>query len=240
MAAKWLFKSDPEHCALEVLQNRVVSCERCPRLIRHCRKVARQKRRMYRNEDYWGKPVPSFGDPRAELLILGLAPGAHGSNRTGQMFTGDRSGVFLYRELYQAGFASQPTSEHRGDGLELRNCYITAVVRCAPPGNKPSPRELRNCRPYLEAELRLLGRVRVVLALGRIAFETYLRTVGNREDFPPLSSFHFAHGASFDLPDGLPRLVASYHPSQQNTQTGKLTPAMMRRVFRDIRRFLDS
>lgn len=240
MVAKWLLKSNPEHFELEVLQNRVVSCERCPRLIRHCRKVARHKRRMYRNENYWGKPVPSFGDPRAELLILGLAPGAHGSNRTGQMFTGDRSGVFLYRTLYEAGFASQPTSEHRGDGLKLHNCYITAVVRCAPPGNKPTPRELRNCRPYLEAELRLLRRVRVVLALGRIAFEAYLRVVGNRENFPPISSFPFAHGASFNLPDGLPRLVASYHPSQQNTQTGKLTQAMMRRVLRDIRRFLYS
>ena len=224
--------------ALEILQKQVIACERCPRLIRHCRKVARQKRRMYREEDYWGKPVPSFGDPRAELLILGLAPAAHGANRTGQMFTGDRSGEFLYRALYEAGFASQPTSRHRGDGLELRNCYITAALRCAPPGNKPRPEELRNCRPYLEKELQLLERVRAVLALGRIAFESYLRVVGGREGFPPLSSFRFAHGASYELPDGLPRLFASYHPSQQNTQTGKLMPEMMRRVLTDIREFL--
>ena len=224
--------------ALVLLQNQVVACQRCPRLIRHCTKVAREKRRMYRDEDYWGKPVPSFGDPRAELLILGLAPAAHGANRTGRMFTGDRSGDFLYRALHQAGFASQPTSRHRGDGLELKNCYITAALRCAPPSNKPRPQELRNCRPYLERELLLLARVRAVLALGRIAFDTYLRLLAEREGFPPRSSFHFAHGASYGLPQGLPRLFASYHPSQQNTQTGKLTPEMMRQVMSEVRRYL--
>ena len=214
---------------------------------------------MYRDQEYWGKPVPSFGDPQAELLIVGLAPAAHGANRTGRMFTGDRSGEFLYRALYEAGFASQPTSLHRGDGLVLRNCYITAALRCAPPENMPRPEELRNWRPYFEEELRLLKRVRAVLALGRIAFDTYLRVVSvasvshrrhetalierrysTRESFPPRSSFRFAHGASYALPGGLPRLFASYHPSQQNTQTGKLTPAMMRRVLTDIRRFLES
>jgi uracil-DNA glycosylase len=224
--------------ALEILQKQVVACKRCARLVHHCREVAREKRRMYRDEEYWGKPVPSFGDPRAELLIVGLAPGAHGANRTGRMFTGDRSGDFLYRALHQAGFASQPTSRHRGDGLELRNCFITAALRCAPPANKPRPEELRNCRPYLERELEVLFKVRVVLALGCIAFDSYLRVAASREGFPPLSTFRFAHGANFVLPAGLPRLFASYHPSQQNTQTGKLTPQMMHHVLSDIRNYL--
>ncbi len=223
---------------LRVLQEQVVSCRRCPRLIRYCREVARTKRRMYQDWDYWGRPVPSFGDPNAELLILGLAPAAHGANRTARMFTGDRSGEFLYRALYEAGFANQPTSVQAGDGLELLGCYISAALRCAPPQNKPRPEELHNCRPYLEEELRLLKRVRAVLALGRIAFDTYLRMVSWRAGFPPRSSFRFAHGASYKLPDGLPRLFASYHPSQQNTQTGRLTPEMFRKVLSEIRRFL--
>ena len=219
---------------------------------------------MYRDSEYWGKPLPSFGDPEAELLIVGLAPAAHGGNRTGRMFTGDRSGDFLYRALYEAGFANQPLSRDRSDGLELRGCYITAALRCAPPKNKPLPRELRNCQPYLERELRLLTRVRAVLALGRIAFDAYLRLLyaakgalrpavtssvtslpqdGSADRslrLPPRSSFRFGHGASFALPDGLPRLYASYHPSQQNTQTGKLTPEMMRQVLRDVRKYLGS
>jgi len=222
------------------LQKQVIACERCARLIRHCRKVAKEKRRMFRDQEYWGKPVPSFGDPAAELLILGLAPAAHGANRTGRMFTGDRSGEFLYRALYEAGFASQPESRNRDDGLTLRNCYITAALRCAPPQNKPLPGELRNCQPYLEREMQLLKRVRAVLALGRIAFDTYLRVVLGRPGFPPRSAFRFAHGASFALPGGLPRLFAAYHPSQQNTQTGRLTPEMFRRVLGDIRTFLKS
>jgi uracil-DNA glycosylase family 4 len=207
--------------------------------VRYCRKVAKEKRRMYRDWQYWGKPIPSFGDPNAELLILGLAPAAHGANRTGRMFTGDRSGDFLYRHLYEAGFASQPAAVSRDDGLELRNCYITASLRCAPPKNKPLPAEARNCRPYLEAELRMLTRVRAVLALGRIAFETYLRVVASqREDSLRRSTFKFAHGASFSLPGGLPRLFCSYHPSQQNTQTGRLTREMFQKVLVDIREFL--
>ncbi len=273
------------------LQERVVACTRCPRLIPYCRKISEEKRRAYRDWDYWAKPVPSFGDPEAEVLILGLAPAAHGANRTGRMFTGDGSGDFLYRALYEAGFASQPTSVRRDDGLELENCYITAALRCAPPKNKPRPEELRNCQPYLETELRLLKRVRAVLVLGRVAFDTYLRVVlrrsaglpfdiaqgpepaegqpgtrrrglqpgntecrpeasapagpwGRRHDawqkLPPRSSFRFGHGASYALPNGLPRLFASYHPSRQNTQTGKLTPAMLRRVLRKIRRYLGS
>ena len=220
------------------LQRQVVACTRCANLIRYCRKVARQKRRMYSEYEYWGKPVPSFGDPRAELLILGLAPGAHGANRTGRMFTGDRSGEFLYRELYRAGFANQPTSRDRTDGLELRNCFITAPVRCAPPANKPRQQELRNCQPYLETELELLKRVRAVLALGRIAFDAYLRILAQREGFPRRSTFQFAHGASIELPGGLPRLFCSYHPSQQNTQTGRLTNAMFQSVLVEIREFL--
>ncbi len=195
---------------------------------------------MFRDQEYWGNPVPSFGDPAAELLILGLAPAAHGANRTGRMFTGDRSGEFLYRALYEAGFASQPDSRNRDDGLTLRKSYITAALRCAPPQNKPLPEELRNCRPYLEREMQLLQRVRAVLALGRIAFDTYLRVVSGRPGFPPRSSFRFAHGASFALPGGLPRLFAAYHPSQQNTQTGRLTPEMFRRVLDEIRIFLKS
>jgi len=221
--------------ALQWLDNRIVACTRCARLVRHCRTVAREKRRMYRHEEYWGKPVPGFGDPNADLMILGLAPAAHGANRTGRMFTGDRSGEFLYRALFEAGFASQPASLHRDDGLRLNNCYITAAIRCAPPGNKPLPAELRNCRPYLEEEFRLLRRVRAVLALGRIAFDTYLRIVRSTPGFPAKSSFRFSHGASCELPAELPRLFASYHPSQQNTQTGRLTEEMMLRVLSEIR-----
>jgi len=231
---------------LQILQDRVIACRLCPRLVGYREKVAREKRRMYRDWEYWGKPIPSFGDPEARLLILGLAPAAHGGNRTGRMFTGDRSGDFLYRALYEAGFANQALSRDRHDGLRLRDCYITAALRCCPPKNKPLPEELRHCQPYLETEFDLLAGVRAVLALGRIAFDTYLRLVyagrAGREvaGLPPRSSFRFAHGASYALPTGLPRLFASYHPSQQNTQTGKLTPAMMRRVFRGIRRYLDS
>jgi uracil-DNA glycosylase family 4 len=224
---------------LELLEQQVIACTRCPRLVRHCGEVAQAKRRMYRQWEYWGKPVPSWGDPNAELLILGLAPAAHGANRTGRMFTGDRSGEFLYQRLYEAGFANQGTSVARDDGLELRNCYITASLRCAPPNNKPLPSEARNCQPYLEAELRLLERVRAVLVLGRIAFDAYLRVAAlGRGAFPSRSKFNFSHGASFSLPDGLPRLFCSYHPSQQNTQTGRLTAEMFQKVIVDIKEFL--
>jgi uracil-DNA glycosylase len=223
---------------VQALSQRVIACTACPRLIDYCRQVARDKRRMYRDSEYWGKPLPGFGDPEAELLLVGLAPAAHGGNRTGRMFTGDRSGDFLYRALYEAGWANQPQSCDRSDGLALRDCYITAAVRCAPPDNKPLPEELRRCRRWLEAEIKLLKRVRAVLALGRIAFDAYLNTVYRADTFPRRSAMQFAHGAAFDLPDGLPRLFASYHPSQQNTQTGRLTPEMMNRLLGDIRRFL--
>ncbi len=221
------------------LNRTIIGCRRCPRLVWHRERIARIKRRAYRDCDYWGRPVPGFGDPRAELVIIGLAPAAHGANRTGRMFTGDRSGQFLYRQLFRAGFANQPTSTHRGDALALRNAYITAAVRCAPPANKPLPAEVLNCSGYLEAELSLL-QPRAVLALGRIAFDAYLKLLQRRGAIRRSSAYRFSHGASFQLPDGLPRLFASYHPSQQNTQTGRLTVAMLSRVLRGIRRFLDS
>ena len=225
---------------LEKIQRQVIRCTRCPRLVEYREKVAREKRRMFRDWEYWGKPVPSFGDPSAELLIVGLAPAAHGANRTGRMFTGDRSGEFLFRALYEARFATQPEAYSREDGLRLRRCYITAALRCAPPANKPLPQELRNCQPYLESELEFLAGVRAVLALGRIGFDRYLAVVGEQVDLPPRSKMPFAHGASYALPGGLPRLFASYHPSQQNTQTGKLTRAMMHHVLAGIDKYLQT
>lgn len=235
-----MVQSSSSKSKIEMLQQQVIRCTRCPRLVEHRETVAREKRRMYRDWDYWGKPVPSFGDPKAELLIVGLAPAAHGANRTGRMFTGDRSGEFLYRALYEAGFASQPDSHDRNDGLRLRRCYITAVLRCAPPGNKPLPEELRHCQPYFEQELYLLGGVRAVLALGKIAFDGYLGVISEKVDLPPRSKMPFGHGASYDLPGGLPRLFASYHPSQQNTQTGKLTRSMMQSVLAGIDKYLET
>jgi uracil-DNA glycosylase family 4 len=223
---------------LAALGATVIACRKCPRLVRYREQVARAKRRAYRECSYWGRPVPGFGDPRARLLVIGLAPGAHGANRTGRMFTGDRSGDFLYAQLHRAGFASQPTSISADDGLKLRNAYITAAARCVPPGNKPLPSEIANCSPYLEAELDIL-QPRAVLALGAIAFETYLRLLVRRGQLPSRAGLRFAHGAEFQLPGGLPRLFASYHPSQQNTQTGRLTPAMFHNVLRKIRHHLD-
>jgi uracil-DNA glycosylase family 4 len=217
----------------------VIACERCPRLRAHCEQVAREKRRAYLDQEYWGRPVPGFGDPRARLVIVGLAPGAHGSNRTGRMFTGDASGDWLYAALHRAGFASQPESVSRDDGQRLRDCWITAAGRCAPPGNKPTPAELDRCRPYLAAELRLLTRTRVVLALGRIGHEAWLRASGWWEKLPARERPRFAHGAEARLADGI-TLLASFHPSRQNTQTGKLTPAMWRAVFARARQFVDA
>lgn len=223
--------------ALRVLNEEIVACRRCPRLVAYREKVAREKRRAFREWDYWGKPVPGFGDPHAELLILGLAPAAHGGNRTGRVFTGDRSGDFLYRLLHRAGFASQPASTDRNDGLRLRNAYVTATVRCAPPGNKPLPDEVANCRPYLERELALL-RPRAVLALGRIAWDGYVDVLKAQGAIRARAAYRFAHGAEARLPEGLPRLFASYHPSQQNTQTGRLTEAMFFRVLSKVQRLL--
>jgi uracil-DNA glycosylase len=225
--------------SLKQLNAEIVECTKCPRLLEYREQVAREKRRAFMQCDYWGKPVPGFGVPHAKLLILGLAPAAHGGNRTGRVFTGDRSGDFLYDALYRAGFANQPTSTSRDDGLELRNTYIAAVVRCAPPANKPLPSELANCRPYFEQELEIL-RPRAILALGGIAMRGYLGVLKGSGKIESLARFRFAHGASYEFAGGLPHLFASYHPSQQNTFTGKLTKAMLVRVLRNIRRFLDS
>lgn len=193
------------------------------------------KRRAYLNWDYWGKPVPGFGDPNARVLLVGLAPGAHGSNRTGRMFTGDASGDFLYRALYETGFASQAESRSSEDGLELRGAYITASGRCAPPDNKPLPIELARCRPYLERELDLLKQVRVVVALGGVALRTYLTILRDRGAIKSLAAFPFGHNRIYRPSPQLPVLIASYHPSQQNTSTGKLTAAMLREVFERAR-----
>lgn len=215
----------------------ITRCRKCPRLVRYREAVAREKRAAFREWTYWGKPVPGFGDPRAQFLILGLAPAAHGANRTGRMFTGDRSGDFLYRALYRTGFATQPISSHRGDGLELHNAYIAAALRCAPPANKPLPKELANCRPYLDSEIDLL-RPKAILALGSIAMRTYLGYLKDREAIPSLAAYPFRHGASYQMGEGLPRLFVSYHPSQQNTFTGKLTEQMLEAVLGEIRAFL--
>lgn len=219
------------------LNAEVIACRKCPRLVAHRERTARVKVRRYRDEEYWGKPIPGFGDPRARLMIVGLAPAAHGGNRTGRIFTGDRSGDFLFTALHQAGFANQPSSRHREDGLRLRNCYITAAARCAPPENKPTPVELTTCQHYLVEELRLLSRVRVVVALGRIAFDAFLRAWLRAGGQLPAGRPQFGHGLMTELPGGV-RLLASYHPSQQNTQTGRLTPRMFQQVFTHANRLL--
>lgn len=223
--------------SLKLINAEIIECRKCPRLVKYREDVARIKRRAYLDHNYWGKPVPGFGDPDAELMIVGLAPGAHGSNRTGRMFTGDRSGDFLYPQLHRAGFASQPKASSQNDGLILINTYIGAVARCAPPGNKPAPAEINNCLPYLEAEISLL-QPRAVLALGQIAWTYYLRGLAEKKLIARVSEYKFGHGASYQLPGKLPRLFGSYHPSQQNTQTGKLTSAMFAKVLRDIRQYL--
>ena len=222
---------------LSVLNQEIISCRKCPRLVEYREKVAREKRRAFREWTYWGKPVPGFGDSGAQLLILGLAPAAHGANRTGRVFTGDRSGDFLYAALYKAGFANQPASLRRDDGLRLKNAYIAATIRCAPPANKPLPSEIINCRSYLVRELEIL-QPRAVLALGKIAWDAYLEISKQRRLITSRAAFHFAHGAEMELPGGGPRLFGVYHPSQQNTQTGRVTPAMYSQVLRRIRRFL--
>ncbi len=218
---------------------RVIACERCPRLRAYCREVARTKRAAFRDQEYWGLPVPGFGDPRARLILVGLAPAAHGANRTGRMFTGDRSGDFLYAALHRAGFANQPRSAARGDGLELRDAYISAAVRCAPPENRPLPEEFDHCRQYLLEEISVMRRIRVFLALGALAHRQLVRALIAAGRIEPRARFRFAHGACDRLPGGA-WLMASYHPSQQNTFTGILTAAMLDRVLRRARQCLAS
>jgi uracil-DNA glycosylase family 4 len=217
------------------LNREVLTCTRCPRLVEYREKIAREKRRAYMGCDYWGKPVPGFGDPGAGVLVLGLAPGAHGSNRTGRPFTGDASGKFMYPVLYESGFSNQPAATDRDDGLKLSNLYITAAARCAPPDNKPLPQELANCAPYLDREMTGLKNLRVVVALGRIAFEAYLNYLKRRGLLETRQRYQFKHGASYQMPDGK-WLLASYHPSNQNTQTGRLTRQMFSAVFKEAAR----
>ncbi len=222
------------------IERRVVACRRCPELRAYCARVAREKRRAYADETYWGKPVPAFGDERARVMLVGLAPGAHGSNRTGRPFTGDASGDFLYPALYRAGFASQPKATHRGDAVRLSDCLITAAMRCAPPHNKPTPRQLRNCSSYLLAEFDALPRLHVIVALGKIGFDAALRVLRERDFDFPAGRPSFAHGAATIARCKRRELLllASYHPSRQNTNTGKLTQPMFDAVFTRAREAL--
>jgi uracil-DNA glycosylase len=217
---------------LTKLNKEIINCRRCPRLVAWREQVAREKRRAYQNWDYWGKPVPGFGDPNARVFVVGLAPGAHGSNRTGRQFTGDASGNFLYPALFRAGFANQPDSTSRGDGLELSDLYTAPVCRCAPPQNKPTQQEIQNCQPYLERELAII-KPKVIVVLGRIAFDSILRIYSIRS-----SGWKFSHAAQFHLPDEK-WLLCSYHPSQQNTLTGRLTLPMFDQIWRQARKLLD-
>jgi uracil-DNA glycosylase family 4 len=220
--------------SLATLHREIVACARCPRLREHCTEIAATKRAAYRDETYWGKPLPGFGDPEARLLVVGLAPGAHGANRTGRMFTGDRSGLFLMTAMHAAGFASIPRSESRRDGLVLHEAWITAAVRCAPPGNKPTPGEFDACLPFLDAEWRLLPRVAVVVTLGKLAWDATWRVLGGRgQGLKPRPAF--AHGARVQAPGDGPIVLGAFHPSQQNTFTGRLTPGMLADVFRGAR-----
>jgi uracil-DNA glycosylase family 4 len=223
---------------LTILNSEVVSCTRCPRLVVYREQIAREKRRAYRDWEYWGKPVPGFGDPGARVVVLGLAPGAHGSNRTGRPFTGDSSGNFMYPVLHETGFASQARATDREDGLILKNIYITAAARCAPPQNKPLPSELANCAPYLDRELGGLKHAKIIVALGKIGFDAYLNYLKRRGIVDRKSEYIFAHGAKYKMPDGR-ILLASYHPSNQNTQTGKLTRKMFVQIFKEAERIAD-
>jgi len=224
---------------LTILNREVIACTLCPRLVEYRERIAREKRRAYRDWNYWGKPVPGFGDPNARVLVLGLAPGAHGSNRTGRPFTGDASGNFMYPILYETGFSNQANATDRDDDLQLKGLYITAAVRCAPPDNKPTPQELANCAPYLDREINGLQRVKVVVALGRVGFEAYLKYLSRRGQIESKKPYVFRHGARYRMPDGK-TLLASYHPSNQNTQTGKLTRQMFKRIFKEAAKLADN
>ncbi|MGH7846692.1 MAG: uracil-DNA glycosylase [Candidatus Binatia bacterium] len=222
---------------IDALNQAIVRCRKCPRLVRWREEVARQPPPRYQGQKYWARPLPGFGDPRARLLIVGLAPAAHGGNRTGRIFTGDRSGDWLYETLYRFGFSNQPSSTHPGDGLLLKDCYITAAVRCAPPDNKPTIEEFERCRPYLLQELKLLKHIRLIIALGTIAFDSFLRVYQENGGKLPKPRPPFSHGGVARLDNGL-TLLASYHPSQQNTFTGKLTREMFRSVFENAKKLL--
>lgn len=215
---------------LDELNGQIIACNRCPRLRSYCAAIGAEKRRAYRSEEYWARPVPSFGDPGARVLVIGLAPGAHGSNRTGRPFTGDGSGNFLYPVLYDAGFASQAEAKSRTDGMVLKDIRINSVVRCAPPANKPTPEELRNCSTYLDAEIAALARLRVVVALGKIAFDGYLAHLVRAGVIERRSDYRFGHGAEYQMPNQT-HLISSFHPSLQNTNTGKLTRPMLLKIF---------
>jgi uracil-DNA glycosylase family 4 len=224
--------------SLSALSRAITDCRQCPRLVEYREAVAREKRRAYRDREYWGRPVTGFGDGSARLVIVGLAPAAHGANRTGRMFTGDSSGDWLYEALHRFGFASQPESVARNDGLTLTDCYITAAARCAPPGNRPSQDELERCQNFLAAELRLLRHARIVLVLGHIAHRQFLKAAGWWGRLPPSERPAFGHALEHRLPDGM-RLLCSYHPSRQNTNTGRLTRAMWYGVFRRARGMIE-
>jgi uracil-DNA glycosylase len=230
--------SPPARDSLRAVAGDIVACTRCSRLRRHCERIAAIRKPEFAAWTYWGRPVPGFGDPKARLLVVGLAPAAHGANRTGRMFTGDRSGDWLFRAMYRAGFANRPASVRRGDGLRLMDAYLTAPVHCAPPDNKPAPAEITRCLPYLERELALLPGVRVIVALGRVGFDVCRRMLAAR-GLRPARSLGFAHGAVHDLRPNGPVLIASYHPSRQNTNTGKLTEPMLDAVFLRARALLD-
>ena len=231
----------PERPALQAVHQQIISCERCPRLRKYCKQIGKEKRRAYRDDTYWARPVPGFGDPDARVLIVGLAPAAHGANRTGRVFTGDGvggSGDFLMSALNRAGFANITTSQHPDDGLTLRDAFILAAVRCAPPANKPTPEEITNCLPHFDAELDALPRVSVVVALGKIGFDAYLNLLRHR-GVAVRPKPAFGHGVAHTLPNGH-TLVGCYHPSRQNTHTGRLTPKMMNDVFRIVRKNLSN
>ena len=223
--------------SLPALADQIANCDLCPRLRAYCKDIARKRKREFASQEYWGRPVPGFGDPRARLLIVGLAPGAHGSNRTGRVFTGDASGDWLYGALHDYGWANRATSQARDDGLVLTDCYITAAARCAPPGNRPTGEELARCRPYLQTELGLLASVRLVLVLGRIGWEHWLRAAGWWDRLEVRQRPRFSHGKETTLPDGIV-LISSFHPSRQNTNTGRLTRPMWYGVFERIRTLL--
>ena len=218
---------------LESISKEIISCRKCPRLVEFREKISKDKRKKFADFEYWGKPVPGFGDPHAQLIVVGLAPAAHGGNRTGRVFTGDSSTKFLVKHLYEAGFSNQPTSETRSDGLVYRNCYVTAAVRCVPPDNKPTRLEIATCQPYFEQELLMLKECQVILALGKIAFDSVVDY--SRKFYGSKGGFTFEHGRKFQLAENFPCVFASYHPSPRNTNTGKLTSKMFAKVLKNIR-----